>query len=151
MLVTVCCDIGVHLSVVSLGVAGGRDAELSEVRASLLGALVGVGVLDSKPKHSGGGLPRVEDVFDLAFKLEEIVLSQVNFLQLQPDSFFNNGLQILHHFVVFLLLFHSLVYYAIVGYCLKFKVVVTVLHNSCKKLTLETYKSRQKRHLLPSC
>lgn len=46
---------------------------------SLLGALVGMSVLNSQPQHGGCSLPRMEDVFDLAFKLEEIVLSEVDF------------------------------------------------------------------------
>lgn len=129
MLVAIGGHIGVRLGVVSLGVARGRDSKLSEVRASLLGALVGVGVLDAQPQHRGCCLPRVENVFDLAFELEEIVLSQVDFLQLKSDCFFNDSLKVLHHFVVFLLLFHALVYYAIVGHCLEFKVVLTILHN----------------------
>ena len=52
-----------------------RYAKLCEVASSLLSALVSMSVVDAQSKHCLVCILRVEDVFDLAFQLEESVLT----------------------------------------------------------------------------
>ena len=75
-----------------------------------------MGVLDTQPQHGSRSFSGVEDVFDLALQLEEVVLSEVNFLQLKPDGLFYDCLQVLHNFVVLFLMLHPLINHAIVGH-----------------------------------
>ena len=49
-------------------------------------------ILNPQPQHRRCRIPRVEDAFDLAFELEEVVLAQLNFLYLQVDGLLNDRL-----------------------------------------------------------
>ena len=60
----------------------GGYAKLCEMAASLLGALMGVRVLNSQAQHGCVRVPRMKDALDLTFELEEIVLAEVDLLQL---------------------------------------------------------------------
>ena len=75
-----------------INLVGRRDAELCEVSSRLLGALVRLRVLNSQPQHCRVRISRVEDAFNLAFELEEIVLAQCDFPDLQVDGLLNDRL-----------------------------------------------------------
>lgn len=80
-----------------------RNAELSEMTPCLLRALLRVRLLNAEPEHRCARLLRVENAFNLAFKLEESVLAQIDLSQLQPDGFLDDNLQVLNDFIISLL------------------------------------------------
>lgn len=80
---------------------------------SLLRTLVRMGVLDAQSEHRLVGLFCVEYVLDLSFKLEKVVLSQIDFLDLQFNRLLDDRLQVHHHFSIPAVLC-SLVEYAVV-------------------------------------
>ena len=61
-------------------------------------------VRDSNSDHRRIHITRVKNVLDLALKLEEVVLSKGNFLNLQPYGLLNDYLEVLYNFFIFLLI-----------------------------------------------
>lgn len=77
-----------------------RDAKLGEVASRLLRALMRMSVLNAQSQNGSIGVLRLEDGLDLAFKTEVVVLAQVDLFDLEFDRLFDDGLQVLDHFLV---------------------------------------------------
>ena len=71
------------------------DAELGKVALRLLRTLVRVSVLDAQAEHGGARALRVENVVDVAFEFEKVVLPQTYFLVLQLNRLLDDRAKVL--------------------------------------------------------